>query len=60
LVLQTHIFAVSCRTAPAFDDCNEVFDNDAAACSKWAYCWSQQPFQKAPISELREKQESTS
>lgn len=59
LVLQTRIFPVSCRIALAYDNCNEVFDNASAACSKWVYCGSQEPFQKAAISELREKQEST-
>lgn len=59
LVLQTCIFPVSCRIALAYDSCNEVFDNVSGACSKWVYCGSQKPFQKAPVSELREKQEST-
>lgn len=53
-MLQTHIFPVSYQIATAFDNCNEAFDNTYAACSKWAYCGSQKPFQEASISDLRE------
>lgn len=55
LVLRTPIFPAGCRTAPAFEDCNEVIPSASDAGSKRVYCGNQEPSQKAPISELRGK-----
>lgn len=48
LVLQTHIFPVSCRIALACDSCNKVFDNAAAVCSKWGLLWEPGTLSESP------------